>query len=410
MSDPTISFLDPEVQKCPYGAYRELRKDGPVYFDESCGFYMVFGYDEIRQITADPATFSSVTGLLLVKDTGEQEHLNKVFEEHGFVPVNTLVVADPPIHTFHRSLVYKAFNAIALKRMEAFLEITVGRIVDQFLGKGEGDFYTDVAAILPSYVIADQMGFSSDDFEKFRTWTDAVVAEANPNNTPAEQLEITRTICDLHQHISEKADDFLLNPRPCLLSDMVHADVDGQRLTRQELVSIFVILIAGAHDTTTSSLCSALYRLAKDRELQDRLRENSTLITKFVEEVLRFDSPVAGLFRRATCDTMVGEIPIAKDSLLMIRYGAANRDPKMFEHPDTFNIDRTNASRHLSFGSGPHTCVGNLLARAELRIAVANMLKKTREIRLKDGEASVSWLTQFIVYGPNRLELAFSPA
>jgi cytochrome P450 len=107
---------------------------------------------------------------------------------------------------------------------------------------------------------------------------------------------------------------------------------------------------------------------------------------------------------------MIGEIPIAKDSLLMIRYGAANRDPKMFEHPDTFNIDRTNASRHLSFGSGPHTCVGNLLARAELRIAVANMLKKTREIRLKDGEASVSWLTQFIVYGPNRLELAFSPA
>ena len=410
MTDSTISFLDPEVQKCPYGAYRELRKDGPVYFDESCGFYMVFGYDEIRQITADPATFSSVTGLLLVKDTGEQEHLNKVFEEHGFIPVNTLVVADPPIHTFHRSLVDKAFNAIALKRMEAFLEITVGRIVDQFLGKGGGDFYTDVAAILPSYVIADQMGFSSDDFEKFRTWTDAVVAEANPNNTPAEQLEITRTICDLHQHISEKADDFLLNPRPCLLSDMVHADVDGQRLTRQELVSIFVILIAGAHDTTTSSLCSALYRLAKDRELQDRLRENSTLITKFVEEVLRFDSPVAGLFRRATCDTMIGEIPIAKDSLLMIRYGAANRDPKMFEHPDTFNIDRTNASRHLSFGSGPHTCVGNLLARAELRIAVANMLKKTREIRLKDGEASVSWLTQFIVYGPNRLELAFSPA
>lgn len=410
MPGSAISFIDPEVQRCPYGAYEELRPQGPVYFDESCGFYMVLGYDEVRKIATDPTTFSSETGLLLVKKSSEQEDINKIFDEYGFRPINTLVVADPPVHTFHRSLVDKAFNAIALKRMEDFLELTVARIVDEYLKEGGGDFYAGVAAILPSYVIADQMGLSSNDFERFRTWTDAVVAEANPDNSAETQQSITRTICDLQQYISHKADEFLANPRPCLLSDMVHADVSGQRLTRQELVSIFVILIAGSHDTTTSSLCSALYRLAKDPDLQNRLRENSKLIPKFVEEVLRFDSPVAGLFRRATCDTMIGDTPIAEGSLIMLRYGAANRDPKMFANPDQLDIDRPNSSRHLSFGAGPHTCVGNLLARAELRIAIANMLGKTSNVRLKDGEGSVSWLQQFIVYGPNRLVLEFDPA
>jgi len=409
MSKPAVSFVDPEILKCPFAAYREIRKDGPVYFDESCGFYMVIGYEELRQVSGDPETFSSVTGQLLVKEASFQGKVRKVFEEHGFVPVNTLVVADPPVHTFHRKLVDKAFNVMAMKQIEDFIDKTVDGVVADFVAAGEGDFY-NVAARVPSYVIANQLGLPKEDFVKFRAWTDAVVAEANPDNTEERQLEITRTICDLQQYISSKADEFLANPKSCLLSNLVHSEVNGQRLSRDELVSICVILIAGAHDTTTSAMCSGLYRIATDQQLQARLRENHALIPKFIEESLRYDSPVHGLYRRATRATKVGDTSIPEGAILVLRYGAANRDPSVFNAADELNIDRTNASRHLAFGSGPHMCVGNLLARTELRVAFTKMLEKTRNIRLKDGESSVSWLTQFIVYGPKRLELAFDLA
>jgi cytochrome P450 len=405
-----ISFLDLEIRKCPHEAHRTLREQNPVYFDASCGFYMVLGYEEARGVLGDPETFSSVTGLLLVKESEAQEKVNAVFEEHGFLPINTLVVVDAPIHTFHRSLVGKAFNAVALKRMEDFVDMTVERIVDAFVAGGGGDFYAAVAAPLPSFVVADQLGLPSSDFEKFRTWTDAVVAEANPDNTLEQQLAITRTICDLQQYIARKADEFLEAPRPCLLSDIVHADVDGQTLSRRELVSIFVILIAGSHDTTTSALCAAIYRLARDPELQDRLRADPALIPRFVEEVLRYDSPVAGLFRRATRATRVGDTEIPEGALLMVRYGAANRDPKMFADPERFDADRSNAARHLAFGHGPHVCIGNLLARTEMRIVVAKLLERTVRFSLRGGEDGVSWLTNFIVYGPDGIEIDLKAA
>lgn len=259
-------------------------------------------------------------------------------------------------------------------------------------------------------MVADQLGISPDDFRKFRKWTDAVVAEANPENSIAEQLEITRTICDLQQYIATKAAEFAENPQPNLLSDIVHADVDGKKLTTQELVSIFVILIAGSHDTTTSALCSAVYRLCKDSALQNELRADPSLIPGFVEELIRIDSPVAGLFRRATCATCVADIDIPEGALLMVRYGAANRDPKMFADPDTLELGRANASRHIAFGHGPHTCVGSLLARAEMRIVISKLLELSSDFKLANGEESVSWMTNFIVYGPDSLEMTVDSA
>ena len=410
MSASEISFLDHHIRRHPHETERTLRAQGPVWYDASCDLYMVLGYEEVRAILSDPETFSSVTGRLLVKDSAAQEQINAVFEAEGFVPTNTLVVADPPLHTFHRSLVNKAFNAVAFKRMDAFVADTVARITGAFIAKGGGDFYGDIAAILPSLVVADQLGLAPEDFTKFRTWTDAVVAEANPDNSLERQIEITRKVSELQQYVSAKADEYLANPKPCLLSDIVHADVDGQTLSRRELVSIFTILIAGSHDTTTSALCSALYRLATDTELQERMRAHPELVKGFVEEVLRIDSPVAGLFRRATRDTEVAGVPIPQGAVLMLRYGAANRDPKMFEDPEHFDPERANASRHLAFGYGIHTCLGNLLARAELAYVVTRMLEGTSSISLRGGPEAVSWLTDFIVYGPNGISLDVVPA
>lgn len=405
-----ISFLDVEIKKNPHAAQHKLRQAGPLYFDKTCGMYMVLGYNEVRDILSDPQTFSSVTGLLLVKQSDTQEKINAVFEEHGFLPINTLVVADPPEHTYHRSLLNKAFNATAFKRMESFVDETVTRLVRDFVTKGGGNFYKEIAAPLPSFVVADMLGLDISDMAKFRTWTDAVVSEANPDNSDERQIEITRTICELQQYVSRKADEYIAQPKPCVLSDIVNAEVDGRRLSRRELVSIFTILIAGSHDTTTSALCSVMYRLATDHQLQDRIRSNPPIIKGFVEEALRIDSPVAGLFRRATRDTEVAGVSIPEGTLLMLRYGAANRDPAMFPDPDTFDPERNNAARHLAFGYGIHHCLGNVLARAEIRLVTTRLLEATRTIGLSGGEQDVGWLTDFIVYGPNDLSLTVEAA
>lgn len=405
-----ISFLDVEVKKNPHAAQHRLREAGPLYFDNTCGMYMVLGYNEVREILSDPQTFSSMTGLLLVKQSDTQEKINAVFEEHGFLPINTLVVADPPEHTYHRSLLNKAFNATAFKRMESFVDATVTRLVRDFVTRGGGNFYKEIAAPLPSFVVADMLGLDISDFAKFRTWTDAVVSEANPDNSDERQIEITRTICELQQYVSRKADEYIAQPKPCVLSDIVNAEVDGRRLSRRELVSIFTILIAGSHDTTTSALCSVMYRLATDHQLQDRTRSNPPIIKGFVEEALRIDSPVAGLFRRATRDTEVAGVSIPEGTLLMLRYGAANRDPAMFPDPDTFDPERKNAARHLAFGYGIHHCLGNVLARAEIRLVTTRLLEATRTIGLSGGKQDVGWLTDFIVYGPNDLSLTVEAA
>lgn len=405
-----VSFLDLDIRRCPHQAHKALREKSPVYLDESCGIYMVLGYEEVRRISADVEGFSSVTGLLLVKEGAFQQRINAIFEQEGVLPVNTLVVADPPEHTFQRALVNKAFNAPALKKMDAFIDRTVTRLVGDFIARDGGSFYHDIAALLPSLIVADQLGLAPEDFAKFRRWTDAVVAEANPDNTQEQQIAITRTICELHRYVSDKADEYLAHPRSCLLSDMVHAEHEGRRLSRRELISMFVILIAGSHDTTTSALCSSIHRLATDKAMQQRLREEPGLIKGFVEEVLRMECPVAGLFRRATRATTVGGVAIPEGALLMLRYGAANRDPKAFDDPETFDPQRPNASRHLAFGYGPHTCLGNMLARSELNFVVTRMLEGTRDFSLRGGPESVGWLTDFIVYGPNRMSLDVIPA
>ena len=157
-------------------------------------------------------------------------------------------------------------------------------------------------------------------------------------------------------------------------------------------------------------MCSSIRRLAIDKDMQARLRGDHTLIKGFVEEVLRTECPVAGLFRRATRDTVVGGVPIPAGSMLMLRYGAANRDPKTFADPEHFDPERGNASRHLAFGHGPHTCLGNMLARSELNFVVTRMVEGTKDFSLRGGEEAVGWLTDFIVYGPNRISLDAVPA
>ena len=407
ISDKSISFIDPEVQACPFKAYEEIRNEGPAYYDKSCGYYIIPGYDDVKNALQDAKTFSSITGQLLVKDAPYQAKVDAIFKEHGYPPVNVLVVQDPPVHTFHRALVDKVFTISRIKKMEVYLQSVVDEMISENIDRGEVEFFMEIAMKIPTYVIADQLGFPRAEFKTFRRWSESVIAEGNPDNGEQRQLEITRTLCELHQYIAKMAAKYQKDPADCLLSDLVHADVDGKKLTTAELIAMVIQILTAGNDTTTSLITSCMYRIATTAGLEDTLRDNVEKIPQFVEEVLRLESPIQGLYRRVTRDIKIGGVDIPKDAIVILKYGAANRDSCKFASPDELDLDRDNSRQHLAFGNGPHFCIGNQLGRAETRLAIISLLNKMKNIRLKDGENSFKRVSHFFGYGLCKLEIKF---
>lgn len=405
-----ISFVDPEVQRCPFAAYRAVREQGPVYFDESCGQYIVTGYDEVRKWAADTENLSNATGLLLSFDSMPwQARINEIYETQGFLPMNTLTVSDPPLHTFHRSLVDKAFTASRVRQMEDYLQSTIDGMIDAVAARGECDFYADFAAKVPIHVIASQLGVDLGDLDWFKECSDAVIAESNPSNTEEQQVAITMKITELQRFIADKIREFQQRPADCLLSDLVHAEDNGRRMSMREMVSIILILLVAGNDSTALAMTSAMHRLITEG-LEEELRADPARIPNFIEEVLRLEAPVQGLYRRALRDIEIGGTAIPEGSIVVMRFGAANRDPAQFADPDRLDAGRSNARSHLAFGAGPHFCLGNQLSRGELRIAFATLLRRLRNFRLAEGDGAAVWMSHFLVYGPVKLRIAFEAA
>lgn len=195
-----------------------------------------------------------------------------------------------------------------------------------------------------------------------------------------------------------------------MLSDLVHAEVDGSSLEIRELVAIVQQLLVAGNETTTSALAEGMIRLIEDAPLQNRLQAEPERIVDFVEEVLRTASPLQGLFRKAATDFNLGGVDIPSGALLLLRWGAANRDPAQFDNPDEFDLDRSNAKRHMAFGMGPHHCIGNQLARSEMLISFRQLLERRRNFRFARGEASIVCSPSYIAYGARQLFLSSDPA
>lgn len=408
MAAQPISFLDPDIQRCPFDAYQQVMKEGPVYLDESCGWYIITSYDEVRKAAADPETFSSITGQLLVKTGPEQVEVNKIYQTEGFLPVSTLVVSDPPVHSFQRSQVDKVFTISRVRKMEEYLRTVIDEMVGEIIDDGKAEFVGQFAMKIPTYIIADQLGVPRSNFATFKRWSDAVVRESDPNNTFDEQKAITRTICELQKYFVEMAEHYRKTPGDGMLSELVHAhDENGRYLTNEEIGSMVLQILVAGNDTTTSAMSSGMYRMITTPGLEDKLRADPDAIGNFVEEVLRYDSPVQGLWRRTTRDVRVGDTDIPKGAMVVLKYGASNHDGCQFADPDSFQPDRKNARQHLAFGSGPHFCVGNQLARAELRTTFGMLLDRMKNFRLAGADGGVTFNAHFFGYGVTHLDIEF---
>jgi cytochrome P450 len=403
----TVHFADPKVQVCPYAAYREVSALTPAYKDPDTGHYIITDYALVKKISADVENFSNRCGILLGIEGPNQELAERITKEHGFPMLDVLVSGDPPDHVFHRSLIDKVFALSRVRKLVSYIQDVVDEYIDRFIDLGSVDFHAEMAVMVPMTIIADQLGVPRSDIATFTRWSNAAVDRVDLSLSTAEFTEAVMAHCELQQYLAKKSEEYRQTPADCLLSDLVHAESDGRRLSTDEIVAIGALLIVAGNETTTSAISSAMLQIAEQPDLQAQLRENPNLIPKFTEELLRMNAPLQGLFRRAVVDTVVGGVPIPAGSILNLRYAAANRDPKMFEDPDTFKLDRPNARQHVTFGYGAHFCVGSQLAREEIRVVLETMLRRTRNIALNKEAGEAKLRPSYITYGLGNLPLTF---
>ncbi|OAO04874.1 hypothetical protein A8B75_06960 [Sphingomonadales bacterium EhC05] len=400
-----LNFADPKVMECPYPLYDTLREKAPAYFVEAAGFWIISRYDDCLAAIRDPTVFSSKMGFRPGAVPGE---VIRIYNEEGFGDLpDTLVSNDPPSHTRYRKLVDRTFTAGRVRQMEDYMVEVVSELIDGFIADGRLKVMNDFAIPVPMFVIADQLGVPRSDRDKFKEWSDAAVAPLGMLISDERKIECAKLAVEMQHYFVKVFDDHRENPRDDIISDLVTKEVDGTPLDIPELLSVLNQLLVAGNETTTSAIGASVVRLAQDPDLAERLAREPEKCKNFAEEILRYESPVQGLFRMTTEDVEVGGTTIPKGSLVNLRYGSANRDESKYECPADFNVDRKNASSHLAFGAGIHHCIGAQLARREIAIAVREMTARLKDIRLVEPE-KLSHTPSVILRGLNEFEIEFS--
>ena len=405
----------------PYPYFDALREQGPVRREPHHGVMMVTGYDEAVEVFHDARTFSSclsVTGPFPGFPVPlEGDDVTGLIEQHRHeLPMSDqLPTLDPPVHTDHRALLMRLITPKRLKENEASMWQLADRLLDEFLAPGEGEFISGFAGPFTLLVIADLLGVPEEDQQEFarslqhRPRSDGIgIIGEELNHDPLEFL---------YARFTGYIEDRRREPRQDVLTGLATATFpDGSTPDVADVVRIAANLFSAGQETTVRLLSSALKLIAERPDLQRLLRNEHDRIPNFVEETLRMDSPVKGDFRLSRVPASVGGVDIPAGTTVMVLNGAANRDPRHFADPATFDAARPNARHHLAFGRGIHTCPGAPLARAEARVTIERLLDRTAGIRISErahGPAEARryrYIPTYILRGLTRLHLEFISA
>jgi cytochrome P450 len=324
--------------------------------------------------------------------------------EKGWPQRNTLLTADPPVHTRFRKLVNLAFSMKRVDAIEAQIRGIAERLIDAFPADGRIDFVHDFAVPLPVAVIASQIGIH-DDVATVKRWSDAFADRLGGMISKERELECAREVVEFQHAMKAQIDARRASRTEDLLSDLVHATVEGEQpLDDAEILSILQQLMVAGNETTTSTLAGGVLLLIQNPDQQAKVRADRRLVGNMVEEMLRLESPTAGLWRVVKQDAELGGVAIPAGSMMMLRFAAANRDPAKFENPDAFDVARKNARSHLAFGRGIHMCVGNMLSRKELAVAFDVLFDRIARFELTP-DADLGHVPNMLLRGLRRLDI-----
>lgn len=364
-----VDFFDPAVNDCPYHAYRTLRDEAPVWFDERLQAYVVTRFDDVRAVLQDTERFVSdraanKRGRSLPRD------VIALYQEKGWVPAPTLAGRDDPNHREMRALFSHAFRPSRIAALEPMIRDLAHELIDAFIDDGECEFVRQFAAPLPLVVIGVQMGANPDDIWRIKAWTDAWVQRLGLMQTAEQRIWSTEMEIEAQHYFQPIIDRLRVEPDDTLLSDLVNTPIPewGRCLTNEELhAELMADTYVGGSETTTNALSGGIRLLIEHPDQWDRLKSDpDRYVPALVEEVLRLESPVQRLSRTTAVDVEMHGVTIPAGSTVMVTYAAANRDDRVFDGPARFDLDRTDGKKHMTFGFGTHYCMGAPLARREL--------------------------------------------
>ncbi|MEU8895970.1 cytochrome P450 [Nocardia sp. NPDC048505] len=390
--DTVDYFTDQALVPDPHPYYDHLRAKCPVTALPHRGVFAVTGYEETAEVTKNADLFSSIIAVggpfpplpfdVEGSDLGELIDRNRdkmpMFEH--------MVTMDPPQHTYARSVLNRLLTPARLKENEEFMWRLADQQLDEFLAAGRCDFGAAYAKPFSLLVVADVLGVPEEDHQKFRVVLGAERPGSRVGALDDDALS-SNPLAWLDEKFSAYIEDRRADPRDDVLTQLALAKYpDGSTPEVIDVVRSATFLFAAGQETTAKLLTSGIRFLADNPEIQRELRADRAKIPLFVEETLRMEAPVKSMFRLAKQDTRVGGVDIPIGTTVMLCPGAANRDPRRFEDPHEFRLDRPNAREHIAFGRGAHTCPGGPLARVEGRVSFNRLLDRMLDIRIDERE------------------------
>ena len=414
-------FTDQSLVPDPHPYFDYLRSQNPVLRLPHHGVVAVTGYEEATEIYKDPDTFSNIVALggpfPPLPFAPEGEDISPLIAEHrSYFPMNEhMVTMDPPDHTRARSVLSRLLTPSRLKQNEEFMWRLADRQLDEFLDTGKCEFIAEYSKPFATLVIADLLGVPEDDHKEFRT----VLGADRPGRVGALDHESVgvNPLEWLDDKFCSYIEDRRREPRADVLTSLATAKYpDGATPEVIEVVRSATFLFAAGQETTAKLLSAALQVMGDRQDIQQQLRDDRSLIPAFIEESLRMDSPVKSDSRLARKAATVGGVDIPAGTVVMVLPGAANRDPRRFENPHEFRLDRRNVREHMAFARGVHSCPGGPLARVEGRVSIERILDRMPHIEIDEahhGPAAgrrYTYEPTYILRGLSELHLSFTTA
>jgi cholest-4-en-3-one 26-monooxygenase len=399
LSDIDLCNPDNFTAGWPHEAFALLRREAPVYrhpeHNGGPGFWVLSRYREVQAVSLDSKTFSSAKGGTLIRewDDGERE-----------ASENIMLNMDAPRHTRFRRLVNMGFSPKMTNRLTPHIRDMATSIIDKVAARGECDFVTAISAELPLQVIVEMIGVPLEDRHKVFDWSNKMIGFDDPEYQASKEVPHIASM-EMFMYANQLALARKGAPRDDLVSVLMEAEVDGEKLSEAEFDAFFLLLSVAGNETTRNLISGGMLALIQHPEERERLLADPSLMPKAVEEMLRWVSPVMYFRRTAMRDAEISGQPIREGDKVTLWYGSANRDETKFEHPERFDVGR-HPNEHLAFGLGHHFCLGANLARLEIQIMFEEILRRLPDIQLA---GPVERLRSNFINGIKRMPVRFTP-
>jgi cytochrome P450 len=410
-------FSDESMVVDPYAYYAEQRSHCPVQFDAGQKIMAVTGYDEAVSVYRDVADFSACNAVigpmvgLPFEPTGD-DIADQIKAHRSQMPFSDFMsTLDPPHHTRVRGLLSKLMTPRRLKENEAFMWSLADRQLDEFISEGRCEFNGQFAQPFSLLVIADLLGVPAEDHDAFRE-----NMAAGHQGMAESQAVAHNPLQFLEERFTAYVENRRRKPVGDVLTSLSQAKYpDGSVPDVVDVVRLATFLFAAGQETTAKLLTFAIQVIGERPDLQQRLRDDRGLIPNFLEETLRMEAPIKSHFRLTSKTTSIGGVPTKAGTMVMLLPGAYNRDPRHFEDPDEFRMERPNVREHLTFGRGIHTCPGAPLSRVEGRVSLERILSRMADIRISDAhhgpanDRRYAFDPSFLLRGLTKLHIEFTP-